>query len=152
MKQLVWGVIALSLCTSSLCTSARLYAQSANSNAVNALKAKIFDAQVAQQRFGNGSKFCKDLDGVTTFYFAQRDRVINLAEYHRSLQNLAKGGAFNPATRRPWTDADAAARWAEAQQEAASDKANCDLIASLPELQKQMKDLQSKPQGAPKPN
>ncbi len=147
MKRLVWGVVTLALCV-----SARLYAQSASSEAINALKAKIFDAELAQQRFGNGAKFCKDLDGVTTFYFAQRDRVLNLAEYHRSLQNLAKGGIFNPATRRPWTDDDATARWAEAQKEAANDRASCDRIASLPDLQKQLKDLQNKSQGSAKHN
>ncbi len=87
--------------------------------------------------FVNGLRFCKELDGKN-FYFEPRNRVLNLEEYHRSLENLARQRVFNPATRRPWNEDDAAARWDQVQKQAITDKATCELVASLPELQKQL--------------
>jgi hypothetical protein len=108
---------------------------------INALKGRIFDAQMAQQTFAGGLGHCKELDG-TNFYFRQRNRILNLEEYHHSLENLAAQRTFNPETRRPWNEEDAIARWEQVQKEAADDRANCELVASLPELQKRLDDLQ----------
>jgi hypothetical protein len=116
---------------------------SGSSAPLNAVKAKIFDANMAAQTLGKGAKFCTDMDGSTVFYFAARDRVLNLAEYHRSLENLAREGIFNPETKKPWSEQEASARWNAAQQEAVKDKSACDLIATLPALQKQLQDMQN---------
>ena len=90
----------------------RLRAQNA---AIDDLRGKIFDAKMAQQIFAGGLVHCSELNG-TNFYFQPRDRVLNLDEYHRSLDNLALQGVFNPETKRPWSQKDADARWAEVQQ------------------------------------
>src|SRR6202140_2389844 len=103
----------------------------AQNQAVGALKGNVFDARMAKQTFAGGLKFCNELDGKH-FYFQARDRVLDLEDYHRSLENLAKERVFNPEKRRPWTDQDAAERWDLVQKQAASDKANCQLVASLP--------------------
>jgi hypothetical protein len=154
MKRLVWSAIAVSLTAAS-----GLHAEDStttvlsNFNApLNDVKAKIFDANLAMKAMGNGAKLCKELDGATNFYFAPRDRVLNLAEYHRSLENLAKESIYNPETKKPWSEQDANARWDEAQKEAAKDKTNCALILNLPDLQKQLQDLQSKSQASDKQN
>ncbi len=114
------------------------YAQNA---AINDLKGKIFDAKMAQQTFAGGLKHCSELDG-SNFYFQPRDRVLNLDEYHRSLESLAMQRVFNPATKKPWSQEDADARWDEVRKQALSDKANCALVASLPDLQKKLDELQ----------
>jgi hypothetical protein len=116
----------------------RAVAQSAE---INDLKGKIFDAQMAKQTFGNGLQHCKELDG-TNFYFRQRDRVLNLEEFHRSLESLALQRVFNPETKRPWSEQDAVAKWEQVQKEAADDKSNCALVANLPDMQKRLDDLQ----------
>jgi hypothetical protein len=131
---------------STMLTAKPLHAQTA---AINDLKGKIFDAKMAQQAFAGGLKHCGELDG-TNFYFQARDRVLNLDEYHRSLDSLALQGVFNPETKRPWSQQDAEARWAQVQKQAATDKANCGLVASLPTLQKELDDLQR--QAAPAPS
>ena len=55
---------------------------------------------------------------------------------------LALQGVFNPETKRPWNQQDADARWALIKREAASDVTTCALVASLPELQKKLQELQ----------
>src|SRR6516165_7425042 len=85
-----------------------------------------------------------ELNG-TNFYFYQRDRVLNLQDYRRSLDNLVMQGGFNPETRHPWTKQDAEARWAQVQKQATTDQANCAAVASLPALRKQLQDLQQQP-------
>jgi hypothetical protein len=120
-------------------TSTPLYAQ--NADAINDLKAKIFDARLAQRNFSAGLRHCSELNG-TNFYFEQRDRVLNLQDYRRSLDNLVTQGAFNPETRRPWNKQDAEARWAQVQKQATTDQANCAAVASLPFLEKKLKELQ----------
>jgi len=123
-------------------TSTPLYAQNAqNADAINDLKAKIFDARLAQRNFSAGLRHCSELNG-TNFYFEQRDRVLNLQDYRRSLDNLVTQGAFNPETRRPWNKPDAEARWAQVQKQATTDQANCAAVASLPFLEKKLKELQ----------
>jgi len=146
--------LALAVCLAAVCLAqaalvqpAFAQAASAQDPAIDAIKGKIFDARMAEQMFGNGLKHCGEIDG-SNFYFAPRDRVLSLEEYHRSLQNLVQQHAFNPEKRRPWTDEDAALRWSQVQREAAREKDNCALVASLPELEKELAALQNKT-GAP---
>jgi hypothetical protein len=129
----VWALLLV------LTASTPLQAQ--NSEAVNDIKAKIWEAQLVQRNFAGGLRHCSELNG-TNFYFEQRDRVLNLQDYRRSLENLAAQGAFNPETRRPWTKQDADARWAQVQKDAATHQANCATVASLPFLEKKLKELQ----------
>jgi hypothetical protein len=96
---------------------------------------------MAQQTFG-GLSHCNELNG-TNFYFRQRDRILNLEDYHRSLESLAQQRVFNPETKRPWNEEDAVARWDQVQKQAADDRANCALVASLPELEKKLNELQT---------
>ncbi len=133
MTQFNWGAVAVAMNF-----SAAAHAQNA---AINDLKGKIFDAKMAQQTFAGGLKHCGELNG-TNFYFQPRDRVLNLDEYHRSLESLAMQRVFNPTTKKPWSEQDANARWEEVRKQAAADKANCALVASLPELQKRLDQLQ----------
>jgi methyl coenzyme M reductase beta subunit len=119
----------------------------AQSPTIDELKGKIFDARMTKQTFAGGLRHCTELNG-DNFYFQQRDRVLNLQEYHQSLQNLVAEHVFNPETHRPWTEADAAARWERVKQGAAKDKSNCDLVASLPQLEKQLEELEHET-GAP---
>jgi hypothetical protein len=114
-----------------LTVASSLHAQ----DALNDLKAKIWEAELAQRNFAAGLPHCSELNG-TNFYFQQRDRVLNLEDYRRSLDNLLMQGAFNPETRRPWNKQDADARWAQVQKQATTDQANCAAVESLPFLQK----------------
>jgi hypothetical protein len=141
MTQIIGAGAALAL---NFCAPA--YAQNA---AINDLKGKIFDAKMAQQTFAGGLKHCGELDG-NNFYFQPRDRVLNLEEYRRSLESLATQRVFNPATKKPWSTEDADARWDEVRKQALTDKANCALVASLPDLQKQLDQLQQQAAAAPK--
>jgi hypothetical protein len=84
-------------------------------------------------------------------FFQPRDRVLNLEDYQRSLDNLVSEGAFNPETKWPWIKQDADARWAQVKLQATTDQANCALLGSLPFLQKKLDEMQqqaSAPQGA----
>lgn len=115
---------------------------------VDDLKSKILNAQIMQQAFAKGLQHCGELNG-TNFYFEPRDRVLNLTDYHRSLDSLAMQHAFNPETHRPWTQQDADTRWAQVQRDAVQDKANCALVASLPDMQKKLQDLQRQAASSP---
>jgi hypothetical protein len=108
---------------------------------INDLRGKIFDAQTVKQMFAGALKHCNELNG-TNFYFQARDRVLDLQQYSLSLQNMVKEGVFNSDTRKPWTVDDASARWEQVKTQAATDRTNCALVASLPDLQKQLDDLQ----------
>jgi hypothetical protein len=114
---------------------------SPQSSEIDAIKEKIDDAQMMQKMFG-GAKYCSDLDGAS-FYLRKDDRVVNLEEYLRSLQSLVKAGRFNQAKRRPWTPEDAQEREEEAKKLAQEDKSKCELVASLPKLEKRLQELQS---------
>jgi hypothetical protein len=50
-----------------------------NSEALNDIKAKIWEAQLVQRNFSGGLRHCNELNG-TNFYFEQRDRVLNLQD------------------------------------------------------------------------
>jgi hypothetical protein len=133
IRSILWAVsLALTVPSS-------LYAQ----DALNDLKAKIWEAELAQRNFAAGLPHCSELNG-TNFYFQLRDRVLNLEDYRRSLDNLLMQGAFNTETRRPWNKQDADARWAQVQKQATTDQANCAAVASLPFLQKKLKELQQR--------
>jgi hypothetical protein len=132
------AVPAIFLVALAVASSSAVRAQTAE---INDLKGKIFDAKMAQQTFANGLSHCKELDG-SNFYFRQRDRILNLEDYHRSLESLALQRVFNPETKRPWSEEDATAKWEQVQKEAADDRTNCALVASLPELQKKLDELQ----------
>ena len=110
---------------------------------LNELRAKIWEAEVAQGNFATGLHHCSELNG-TKFYSYQRDRVPNLQDYLRSLDNLVAQGAYNPETRRSWNKQDADARWAQVQKQATTDQANCAAVASLPSLRQRLKELQER--------
>jgi hypothetical protein len=129
----LWAVLL------ALASSTPLHAQS--SEALNEIKAKIWEAQLVQRNFAAGLRHCRELNG-TNFYFEQRDRVLNLQDYHRALDNLAAQAAYNPETRRPWSKQDADARWAQVQQDAVTHQANCAAVASLPFLEKKLKEME----------
>jgi hypothetical protein len=113
----------------------------AQTQEIDELKGKIFDAHMAQQSF-SGLKFCNELNG-TSFYFQMRNRILNLEEYFRSLEGLVKAGIYNPAKRRSWTLEDAKERWEEVKKQAHEDKRKCELVASLPALEKRLQELQA---------
>jgi hypothetical protein len=138
------GTVAGGILLSAQCAGP-LYAQNA---ALEDLRSKIYDAQIMQQAFAKGLPHCAELDGAN-FYFPPRDRVLSLTDYHRSLDSLALQHAFNPDTHRPWSQQDADARWTEVQKEAAQDRANCALVASLPFLQKKLQELQQQAASSP---
>ena len=133
MRAGLWSLLLV------LTASNPLHAQ--NSEALNDIKAKIWEAQSVQRNFSGGLRHCNELNG-TNFYFEQRDRVLNLQDYRRSLDNLAAQGAYNPETKRPWNKQDADARWAQVQKDAVTHQANCATVASLPFLEKKLKELQ----------
>jgi len=102
---------------------------------LNELKAKIWEAEVAQRNFAAGLPHCSELNG-TNFYFSKQNRLLNLQDYRRSLDNLVTQGVFNRQ--------DADARWAQVQKQATTDQANCAAVASLPSLRQKLKELQQR--------
>ena len=102
---------------------------------LNELKAKIWEAEVAQQNFAAGLPHCSELNG-TNFYLSKQNRLLNLQDYRRSLDNLVAQGVFNRQ--------DADARWAQVQKQATIDQANCTAVASLPSLRQKLKELQQR--------
>jgi len=102
---------------------------------LNELKAKIWEAEVAQRNFAAGLPHCSELNG-TNFYFSKQNRLLNLQDYRRSLDNLVTQGVFNRQ--------DADARWAQVQKQATTDQANCTAVASLPSLRQKLKELEQR--------
>jgi hypothetical protein len=132
-RSILWGIaIALTLVRS-------LRAQ----GKLDDLKAKIWEAEVAQRNFADGLPHCSELDG-TNFYFYPNNRVLDLQDYRRSLDNFVTERVFNRETRRPWNKEDADARWAQVQKQAITDRANCAMVASLPSLRQELKELQQR--------
>ena len=132
MNRLVYSALALFLIP-----WPPLHAQNA---AIDELKSKIFDARVAQQMFA-GLKYCDELNGKS-FYYQLRNRILNLEEYFHALENLAKAQVYNPEKRRQWSLQDAKKRWEEVKRQAQADKEKCELVQSLPELEKRLEELQ----------
>lgn len=127
-------------CATLLCCAAAPGGR-AQSPEIDEIKGKIFDAHMAQQTFG-GLKYCADLNG-TSFYFQLRNRILNLEEYFRSLEGLVKAEVYNPSKRRAWTLEDAKERWEEVKKQAQEDKRKCELVQSLPKLEKRLQELQA---------
>jgi hypothetical protein len=140
VKRILCGSIALCLIALHLTAGGRVHAQDLT---IDEIKGRIFDAKMLQQTFASGLKFCKELDG-TNFYFPPRNRVLELDEFHRSLESLTREHVYNPERRRPWSEEDAADRWEQVQKQAGKDKENCQLVASLPDLQAQLDGMQKK--------
>jgi len=113
----------------------------AQSEEIDEIKGRIFDAHMAQQTFA-GLKYCSELNG-TSFYFQLRNRILNLEEYLHSLESLVKAEVYNPAKRRAWTLEDAKERWEEVKKQAQEDKRKCELVQSLPKLEKRLQELQA---------
>lgn len=109
----------------------------------NVLKSEIAEARNIQRTLGDGLQHCPVLDG-TRFYNSGQKRIILLSEMQTSLQNLVKDQVFNPQKKRPWAMADADERMKIAQSQANQDKRNCGLVAKLPELVKELAELESK--------
>jgi len=135
VKRIACGLIALCLIPLGL-----VHAQGLT---IDEVKGRIFDAKMLKQTFVNGLKFCNELNG-NNFYFPPRDRVLDLDEYHRSLESLARQQVFNPERRKPWTEEDATDRWEQVKRQATKDKENCQLVAILPDLEKQLADMEKK--------
>jgi hypothetical protein len=135
-------------CAMLVCCSTAMLAR-AQSQEIDDLKGRIFDAHMAQQSF-SGLKFCKELNG-TSFYFQMRNRILNLEEYFRSLEGLVKAGIYNPAKRRAWTLEDAKERWEEVKKQAQDDKRKCELVASLPTLERRLQELEAGASAEQKP-
>ena len=131
---------ALLFCCAILPCFAAARAADAQTAAIDELKGRIFDARMAQQTFP-GLKYCSELTG-TSFYFQLRNRVLNLEEYFRSLENLVKSGVYNAAKRSAWTLEDAKERWEEVKKQAQEDKHKCELVQRLPEMEKQLQELE----------
>jgi len=135
-------------CAVMLVLTASTPLQAQNSEALNDIKAKIWEAQLVQRNFSAGLRHCNELNG-TNFYFEQRDRVLNLQDYRRSLDNLTAQAAYNPETRSPWNKQDADARWAQVQKDAVTHQANCAAVSSLPFLEKKLKEMEQHQSAAP---
>ncbi len=116
----------------------------AESFTFNELKAKIFDARMALKTFVGGLRFCKELDG-TNFYYQPRNRVLNLEEYHQSLDNLVKAQVFNPEEAAAVECRGRQPALGAGQKQALEEKETCKLVALLPELEKRLEELQPKP-------
>lgn len=112
------------------------------SRTIDELKDKIIVARLAQQALGKGLRFCTELDGKG-FYFQIRDRVLDLEEYSHALENLVKAEVYNPDKRRPWSLQDAKERWEEVKRQAQEDKQKCELVKSLPQLEKKLRELEA---------
>jgi hypothetical protein len=110
---------------------------------VDQLKSKIFAAKIVEKTFTKGARFCKQLDGKN-FYFETRDRVLNLDDYSKSLDNLVRNRAFNPEKKRPWNSEDAKARMEIVHKMAVEDRDNCELIANRANNEKQLNELEKK--------
>ena len=156
MSRLAFGVLTLVLISGSALRAQDSAAGDLRTK-IDDIKGKIFDARMAEKTFAGGLKYCTDLDGKS-FYYQIRNRILNLEEYFTSLENLAKAQAFNPATHRPWTLEDAKARWEAVKKQAQEDKEKCDLVKSLPALEKKLQELEQiaaasqKPDAQPKPD
>src|ERR1700722_17392994 len=108
---------------------------------IDELKGEIFDAHMAQKTF-TGLKYCSELDGKS-FYFQMRNRILNLEEYFHSLESVVKAEGYNPEKRRAWTLEDAKERWEEVKKQAQEDKRKCELVRSLPKLEKRLQELEA---------
>jgi hypothetical protein len=133
-------VLELALVVIGVAVAGSLHAQSLT---VDQLKSKIFAAKIVEKTFAKGARFCKQLDGKN-FYLETRDRVFNLDDYGKSLDNLVRDRAFNPEKKRPWNSEDAKARMEIVHKMAVEGRDNCELIANRANYEKQLNDLEKK--------
>jgi tRNA nucleotidyltransferase/poly(A) polymerase len=127
-------------CAMVLCFAAASNGRAQNPE-IDELKGEIFDAHMAQKTF-TGLKYCSELDGKS-FYFQMRNRILNLEEYFHSLESVVKAEGYNPEKRRAWTLEDAKERWEEVKKQAQEDKRKCELVRSLPKLEKRLQELEA---------
>jgi hypothetical protein len=104
---------------------------------INSIKVEILEAENIQKKFAGAMKHCGALDGKH-FYIETQDRVLDLDQFHKSLESMVKEQVFNPQKKRPWTQADAQERLDLVQKMAEHDKYRCDMVAKLPTLQKEL--------------
>jgi hypothetical protein len=104
---------------------------------INTIKVEIIEAEGIQKKFHAALKHCQELDGKN-FYMEHQDRILNVEQYHKSLENLVKDQVFNPQKRRPWTAADADERLKAVEKMAEHDKYRCEVVARLPALHKEL--------------
>jgi hypothetical protein len=140
----------LACCAAAISAAAATAAYSQQA-AIDDIKGKIFDARMAQQTFAEGLKHCNELDGKNVFQ-RLHNRILNLENYLHSLENLVKAEAFNPEKKRPWNAEDAKQRWEEVKREAQEDREKCELVRSLPQLEKQLDELQKHAAASDKKN
>ena len=88
-------------------------------------------------------RYCNDLDGKH-FYFETRDRVLDLDDYSKSLDNLVRDRAFNPEKKRPWNQRMPKSAWTWCRKMAVDDRANCELMANRASYEKQLNELEKK--------
>jgi TPR repeat protein len=124
----------------------RLVGASANGRAlsqaiheIDEIKGKIVDARTVQQTF-SGLKYCTELNN-TSFYSPLHDRIFNVEEYFRSLQNLVKVEHYDAAKHRALTLEDAKERLEKAKLKAQEDRHKCELVQSLPKLETRLQEL-----------
>jgi tRNA nucleotidyltransferase/poly(A) polymerase len=127
-------------CAMVLCFAAASSGRAQNPE-IDELKGEIFDAHMAQKTF-TGLKYCSELAGKS-FYFQMRNRILNLEEYFHSLESVVKAEGYNPEKRRAWTLEDAKERWEEVKKQAQEDKRKCELVRSLPKLEKRLQELEA---------
>jgi hypothetical protein len=115
----------------------------AQSPTLNELRGKVFDARMVQKMFANGLRFCNVLDG-TNFYFAPQNRVLDLKEYHRSVESLAGDAGLQSGD--PAAVECGGCRSALTKGKTASIARPRDLrvVASLPELEKRLEEMEEK--------
>jgi hypothetical protein len=104
---------------------------------INGIKVEIIEAENIQKKFSAALKHCHLLDGKN-FYMQNQDRILNVEQYHKSLENLVKDRVFNPQKKGPWTGADAEDRLKVVEKMAEHDKYRCEIVAKLPALQKEL--------------
>jgi len=126
----------------------RLVGVSANGRAlsqaiheIDEIKGKIVDARTVQQTFA-GLKYCSELNG-TSFFSPLHDRIFNVQEYFHSLENLVKVQHYDAAKHRALTLEDAKERLEKAKLKAQEDRHKCELVQSLPKLEKRLQELQA---------
>jgi hypothetical protein len=137
----VWGFAALVLVLS--------FSAHAQNATISELHGKIFDAHMAEKTFEAGLRHCGELDG-TRFYYALRNRVLELDAYHRSLESLVRQRVYNTETGHAWTAEEAEARWDKVKHQAVEEKETCEAVAHLPQLEKELAELEKKAEAAKK--
>jgi len=140
---MVWGasmnrLVVMTGMAMLLAWSTGLHAEDAQRLAkINGIKVEITEAENIQKKYSSALKYCHLLDGKN-FYLQNQDRVLNVEQYHKSLENLVKERVFNPQRKGPWTAADAEDRLKVVEKMADHDKYRCEVVAKLPALQKEL--------------